>query len=245
MILGIMQPYLFPYIGYFQHIAHCDVFVLLDDVQYIGGGWINRNRILLNGAPTWVTVPVRGASHTLAINQRHYDLGSGAPVKMLRRINAAYHGAPFLDITLPVVARVLGCEESNVADFNARAIGEIVAHLGIGTRILRSSHMPGLEGLKGVYRVIAICKALGASTYVNSIGGMSLYTPEPFTEAGIDLRFLEANSRVYSQFSPHFVPYLSTIDVMMHNDPVALNDRLSEYRVLEPLHSPLPHQREN
>jgi len=240
VIVGIMQPYLFPYIGYFQLIAHCDVFVLHDDVQYIAGGWINRNRILVNGAPAWVTLPVRSAPHTLPINQRRYDMASGQSARIVRRVEAAYRRAPFVSDTLPLVARVMAGQDPNVADFNARAIDEIKVHLGIRTPILRSSHMRGLDGLGGGRRVIAICKALEAKTYVNPIGGSSLYTPALFAEAGIDLRFLEVIPRSYGQFSPRFEPSLSIIDVMMHNDDAAMKEHLSAYRIVAPGHPSAP-----
>jgi len=234
MIIGIMQPYLFPYIGCFQLISHCDVFVLHDDVQYISGGWINRNRILVNAKPAWITLPVRADSHSRAINQRCYVIGQGARVKILNKIKAAYHKAKEFEQTFSIIKQIMAYEETNIADLNAHAINTIATHFKIKTRIVRSSAIPGLDGLKGIHRVIAICKTLGASEYVNPIGGIDLYSPEPFAEAGIDLHFLRACPLPYSQFAPEFIPYLSIIDVMMHNNSEAIMNRLTEYCIVEP-----------
>ncbi len=234
MIIGILQPYLFPYIGYFQLISYCDIIVLHDDVQYISGGWINRNRILVNGVPTWLTLPVCAAPHSRAINQRSYTQGEGGPARIVNRIKSAYHKATEIDRVLPVITDIMAYKDSNVADFNAYAIAVITRHLNIDISILRSSAIPGLDGLKGVDRVIALCKALGASTYVNPIGGIGLYAPDVFAEAGIDLCFLKALPRAYPQFTPSFIPCLSVVDVMMHNDQAALMNRLAEYCIMEP-----------
>lgn len=233
MNIGIMQPYLFPYIGYFQLIAHCDVFVLLDDVQYILRGWINRNRILVNSQPAWITIPVRAAPHTLAINQRHYVLENGALEKIIRRVAAAYHRAPQRDQVLAAVARILEWGDTNVGDFNAKTIGLIADYLGIGTPILRSSQLTALDGLQGIQRIIAICRTLGATAYVNPIGGASLYPREEFAAAGLDLFFLQPAATPYRQFNHEFVPSLSIIDVLMHNDLPFSSDMLTHYKILE------------
>jgi hypothetical protein len=235
MIAGIMQPYLFPYIGYFQLMRHCDVFVVLDDVQYMSGGWINRNRILLDGHPRYITKPVQKDDHTATINRRRYVLDRGETTRVLRRIEAAYRKAPRFRSVMPLLEDILSFGNPNVADFNHHAIARLVERLEIRTRILRSSAMEGLGGAKGTDRVIAICKSLGAVTYVNPIGGTALYSRKRFAEAGIDLQFLEAVPGPYPQFAPEFVPYMSIIDIMMHNDPRALQDRLAEYRIVEPL----------
>src|SRR6185312_5440952 len=84
MNLAIMQPYLFPYLGYFQLIGCCDTFVIYDDVQFIKNGWINRNRILMNGAAHWLTMPVQRDDHGLPINRRHYAGGAWSRRKLLR-----------------------------------------------------------------------------------------------------------------------------------------------------------------
>src|SRR5882724_10468265 len=96
MKLGIMQPYIFPYIGYFQLIAAVDHFVIHDDVQWIKSGWINRNRILANNQPGYITLPVRSGSSFLNINEREYVPEiENHKKRILRQIEGAYRKAPY------------------------------------------------------------------------------------------------------------------------------------------------------
>jgi hypothetical protein len=122
MIISIMQPYFFPYIGYFQLIAQSDVFVFYDDVQYIKGGWVNRNRILRNGEPCWLTLPVRKEAFRLAINQRSYELERATVGRVLRRIAAAYLKAPRFEVIFPCVEELVNFGDANVAAFNMNLI---------------------------------------------------------------------------------------------------------------------------
>src|SRR5579863_2034063 len=179
-----MQPYLFPYIGYFQLIAQSDVFVLHDDVQYIKDGWVNRNRILdASGEPSWITLPVNAAGHTEPINARAYVLAANAG-RILRKIESAYFRAPPFREKFPLVRQIMEFADANVAAFNVNALESVAARLGLRPRFLRSSQMEGLNGLKGQARVIAICKRLGATHYVNSIGGTALYDAKAFAANG-------------------------------------------------------------
>jgi WbqC-like protein family len=114
MNVSIMQPYLFPYIGYFQLMASADIFVVHDDVQYIKGGWINRNRILSSGEPRWVTLPVAAGAHRLNINQRCYAPGGGRPRQFLWRLKARDRAAPNFAEVFELVRTLLPHVDRNV-----------------------------------------------------------------------------------------------------------------------------------
>src|SRR5689334_6809649 len=133
MIVGIMQPYFFPYIGYFQLIAHCDVFVLHDDVQYIKGGWINRNRILINHKAEWITFPVLRAAHHRTIKDRYYSSDPKDRDRLLRRIVGAYRTAPCFGQAYSLIEEIMGFADTNVAAFNANLIRRVTAHLRVST----------------------------------------------------------------------------------------------------------------
>ena len=198
-----MQPYFFPYIGYFQLIAESDIFVFHDDVQYIKGGWINRNRILtLDGDPIWITLPVAAASHKRNINERLYILDKKNN-RIIQKIEHCYNKSKYFDNYILLIRSIMRFSNPNVADFNVNLIQSITEHLGYRTQFVRSSEIKGLEGLTGQARVIAICQRLGATRYVNPIGGAALYDSATFRDHGLDLRFFESSIAPCPGDCPH------------------------------------------
>jgi len=191
MIVAILQPYFFPYIGYFQLMQAVDVVVIYDDAQYMKGGWINRNRIRYCGKPIWLTLPVRRDRRELPINQREYLLAGGDAAQQIeRRLQASYAGAPCYDEAMPVVSALLEWGEANVAAFNAHLLMALARQLGIGCRVELSSRIDKPAELKGQARVIDLCQRIGANHYVNPIGGTELYDRESFERVGMQLSFL-------------------------------------------------------
>jgi len=231
MIVSIMQPYLFPYIGYFQLIRESDVFVLHDDIQYVKNGWVNRNRILVNCAPSMITFPVRSESHRLSINERRYDLEAKTMSRILRRIEAAYRKAPHFDSVFPLVEHIMRFDEPNVAAFNMNSLQRIADQLAITTPFVISSALEIDHSLRGQRRVISLCEALSATQYINLIGGVELYRGDDFASHQITLSFLEARPTAYPQFACEFVPYLSIIDVMMFNDRDRIVELLGDFQL--------------
>lgn len=234
MIVGIMQPYFFPYLGYFQLMAACDAFVLHDDVAYIKGGWINRNRILVNGAPTWIVLPVAAGGHTLHINERRYVSDQRPFRKVVRQVQSAYRGATHSAATLALFEEVLAFPERNVAAFNAHALRKVAHVLGLKCRILAATDLTGLGTLRGQDKVLAMCRALKATRYVNPIGGAELYHARDFAAHGIALSFLRSEPTPYVQFDHPHVPQLSIVDALMFNNPPALVDLMAQCTLLDP-----------
>ena len=228
-----MQPYLFPYIGYFQLIHSVDNFVIYDDIQYMKHGWINRNRILLNGKPHYITFPVRKDELTTLINERRFAENINyIKKKILSTLRQAYSKAPFFDPVNSLLENIINVKDNNVATFSEHCLVEIVSYLQIDTCIKRSSRLGVDKSLTRENRVIAIVKELGASHYINSIGGKKLYHKERFAEKGIKLSFLNSNDIVYPQLDNEFVPWLSIIDVMMFNPVEKLNEYLAMYELV-------------
>jgi hypothetical protein len=220
MTLGIMQPYLFPYIGYFQLLAAVDRFVVYDDVAFIKQGWINRNRMLINGGAVFFTVPIAHRSSAVMIRDTAI---SDAPEhtrwaeKLLKSFDNAYRRAPEFARTFPLIERVLTMTTSKVAELAVESIRAVAERLDIRTQMIDTSSVYGNAHLHGEDRVIAICRAEQATGYINAAGGRELYSRERFKEQGIELRFLDPATIEYAQFGERFVPGLSIIDVLMFN----------------------------
>ncbi len=234
MKVAIMQPYFFPYIGYFQLIAANDVFVLHDDVQYIKGGWVNRNRILLNGEGRMITFPVQKEAYHLPINARNYVDDKQARRDIINLVREAYARAPCYQQVFPVLEELLMFEDRNVARFNENLIRRIAGYMGLDCRIITSSGMEKDDSLAGEQRVLDICRRLGATDYTNPIGGTGLYSQEAFQQSGISLHFLEARDERYEQGAGTWVPFLSIIDVLMFNSVAETRQLLTSYRLLTP-----------
>lgn len=213
-----MQPYFLPYIGYFQLISAVDLFIVHDSVKYTKKGWINRNRILVNGADAIISVPLKHASDVLNICERELAMDF-EPDKILNRIAGAYRKAPFFAGTFHLAEQIVRYEDRNLFRYLVHSITKISEALGIETRIATASTFGIDPSLRHQEKVIALCKAAGAAVYVNAIGGVKLYSDEAFRSAGLELRFIDSKPFDYRQFDAPFVPSLSIIDVMMFNPP--------------------------
>jgi hypothetical protein len=233
MRLAVMQPYLFPYLGYFQLAHSVDRFVLFDDVNFIKRGWINRNRILLNGGAHRFTVPLEGASQNRFINQILTIKDDKWKTDLLKTIEWGYRRAPQFKPIFPLIEASVRYDERNVARFIAHSLALVMRHVGIGAELVPTSSGYGNSTLKGQDRIIDICAREGAQAYHNAIGGRELYDGRAFANAGIELRFVRSRLREYQHKSPTFVPGLSIIDVLMWNELSDVQTMLSDYKVVE------------
>jgi len=218
MKLAIMQPYFFPYIGYFQLIQAVDAFVVYDNIQFTKKGWINRNRILVNGRDEYISLPIQSDSDYLDIRDRKLAPGfEKERGKILRRITESYRRSPQFSSVFPLVESVMQNPETNLFAFLYQSIQSICRFLNLETPFIVSSTLSIDHQLKAQEKVIAICRALHAGHYINTIGGMALYDKAAFAQQGINLEFIRSNPVEYPQFENKFVPGLSIIDVLMFN----------------------------
>jgi len=229
MKLAVMQPYFMPYIGYFQLIHAVDKFVVYDDVAFKKRGWINRNRILINGEPFLFTLQALDASQFNLINQVKVGDNRG---KLQKTFIRAYGKAPYFEEVNGLLAKILQCPENNMARFVANSLTLTCEYLGITTKMVMSSDIEKDTTLKADDKIIAICNALHANTYINAIGGTELYSKSKFKEHGIELKFLKTLDIQYSQFDNPFIPWLSIIDVMMFNSRDAIRHMLNMYELI-------------
>lgn len=225
MKLAIMQPYFLPYIGYFQLIGAVDLFVVYDNIKYTKKGWINRNRMLRDGSDAMFSLPLKGDSDHKDVRERELAADFRRE-KLLQQFAEGYRRAPCLAQTMALLEQVILYPETNLFRFLDHSIHAVCGHLGIRTEIRISSTVPIDHGLKAQDKVIALCKALGADTYVNPIGGVELYSREEFASHGIELQFLRARPFEYPQLGDPFVPWLSIADVLMFNPPDHVREHL-------------------
>lgn len=216
MNIGIMQPYILPYIGYFQLIASVDSFVVYDNIQYTKKGWINRNQILIEGRPSIFTIPLRKDSDYLDINMR-FLAKTFDRSKLLHKFKAAYAASPFFLPTMDLLEQIISCDEENLFDYIYNSLLIICSYLKINTVILKSSEIDVNHLLRGQDRVISICTAINAKTYINPCGGANLYDKNVFNYHRIGLKFIKMKEFTYSQsIGGSFVPSLSIIDLLMN-----------------------------
>ena len=234
MKLAIMQPYLFPYFGYFQLINAVDKFVVYDDVNFIKQGWINRNSVLLGEKAFLFTVPLKNQSSFLKINETNINdvLYPSWSRKFLRSVEQNYNKAPFFDQVFPLIKSVFETEDLHIATMATRSLKLVSAYLGIDTVFVDSSSNYGNHDLSSQYRVLDICKKEHATGYINLIGGIELYSKDDFKKQGIDLQFIKSGSIAYKQFTDTFVSNLSIIDILMFNEVSDVRKIINNYELI-------------
>jgi len=228
-----MQPYFLPYIGYFQLINVADKFVVYDNIKFTKKGWINRNRILANGQDEYITLPLKKDSDYLNVVDRNLsDQFTEESKKMLRKIEACYRKAPQFENVFPLLEKIILHHNTNLFSYIQNSLVLICERLNIKTEIIISSTVPIDHSLKSQDKVIAICKALGATEYVNPIGGVELYDREVFSSHGITLQFLQSEMLLYKQLNNEFVPWLSILDVLMFNSVEEIHQMLGSIKLV-------------
>jgi len=216
MKVGIMQPYFLPYIGYFQLIASVDKFVIYDNIKYTKKGWINRNRMLQNGTDKIFSVALAKASDQLDIIEREISPEFDRQ-KLLSQFKGCYLKAPYFEDVWPLIESIVSFQDNNLFRYIENSIVLICDYLDIDTEIIVSSSVAADHDLLSQDRVLSICEAMNANTYVNPIGGLDLYSTDEFASKGCELKFINTNTIEYMQFGNTFVPWLSILDLLMFN----------------------------
>lgn len=234
MIVALMQPYFFPYIGYFQLMSAVDCFVFYDDAQYMKGGWVNRNRILYDGAPGWWTHPIVREDYRLPIRQRRYARSPARTTALLAKLDGAYRTAPQFAPTVAMATEYLDNDLETVSAFNQAHLEGIARRLGIDCTFVPSSQLDYDRALGAQSRVIDLCRRLGASAYLNAMGGSALYDAGEFARRGLELGFVHPEVTTYPQLDRPHVPFLSIIDVLMFNSVEQASALLGRYDVVRP-----------
>jgi hypothetical protein len=232
MKLAIMQPYLFPYLGYFQLVNAVDTFIFYDDVNYIKRGWINRNQILDNGKAVIFSVPLRKVSQNRLISETELTRDRKWVLQFYKTLEQNYKNAPYYDETIQLVKRVFDKDHSMISSLSIDSVVEVSNYLELNKQFeVSSKDYSKSIGLSKVERLIAICKENGSSHYLNLSGGKALYDKITFKSEGITLSFIENELLSYAQYGNEFVKGLSMIDVLMFNSIQETKNLLSNYKL--------------
>lgn len=228
---AIMQPYFFPYIGYYQLLHACHRFIALDDAAFIKKGWINRNRILLGGSDHMLTIPLRSASQNTPIRDTLIAPDDGWKRKLMRSLDHSYAKAHMFESIRPRLLRLIEEAEGSIAELAERSLRMVLDHVDLSRPIERASDLGVSTDLRGEERIIAICERVGTNTYINASGGRELYNEQHFHQKGMELRFMNTGAIEYDQGGTPFVPNLSMIDVLVWNTPERVRELMGNYSI--------------
>ena len=233
MTLAIMQPYFFPYIGYWQLINAVDTFVIYDNIQFSKNGWFHRNNILLNNKKTLFSIPLKKDSDYLDVKDRFLaETAKKQTKKIITQIENSYRKAPHFQKVFPIVKEIFLYENKNLFEYIYNSVIKLTDFLDIDTKIIISSTINIDHSLKSQTKVLALNKALGAVKYINPIGGTALYDYARFQQENIELKFLKSEIPEYKQFGDEFIPYLSIIDILMFNSKDEIKKMLNKFELV-------------
>lgn len=236
MKLAIMQPYLFPYIGYFQLINYVDKWIVFDDTQYISKGWVNRNRILhpdIQKEWQYFTIPLKKHSRDSRIKDISINEQIDWRQELLGKLSSYKRKAPHYSETMEFVYECIEYKNESLSEWLIHSLKTTCEYLqivfdysvfspdDINTEKVRHAGQWALE----------IADAVGAKEYINPHGGYSIFIEDEFIERGIELRFLKPGLTPYVQRRGCFTSGLSIIDIMMWNDRGTIHEMLSDFDV--------------
>ncbi|RYZ27774.1 MAG: hypothetical protein EOO10_11695 [Chitinophagaceae bacterium] len=235
MKIAIMQPYIFPYIGYFQLLNVVDKFIVYDDVSFIKQGWINRNYILANNKPLLFTIPIANISsfkkiNETTINQAVYQQWQD---KFLKTVQLNYQKAPFFNPVFEGIKKVFDSNADSLTTILLKSLQFVIDYLNLQTQVESTSSVYCNCDLSGQERILDICKKEKASSYYNLIGGKSLYNKSDFERESIALYFIRPsiNINTTGQNGEEMHSHLSMIHVLMHNSPETVRQLLKQYEI--------------
>lgn len=230
--VAVMQPYLFPYVGYFNLIQAVDCFVVLDDVQMPNRGFVSRNRLLVGGNPMWFSLPVKRNHHCTPLSSRSYLLDKTWVKNTLLTLRYNYPDSNRLDAEDLIMRLHPDRQMSpNVVDVNLDALSATIQSLDIRPPTMLRSSQIASPAPNPTAHLIRICQELGADTYVNLPGGRALYDRATFAASGIRIGFIDPRPEPYPQRAESFVSWLSILDLIANTDNTRRNVVLSAYSI--------------
>ena len=243
--LGIMQPYFFPYLGYFQLINESKKFILYDKVSFRKESWITRNRILEKGSglTSMIQMPSKNKSSYKLISEMQIDESKSWRKKILNQLFLSYKKSAHFDEVYPMLESCINNKNSMIQEYNSELIKKICTYLEIDTDIVcdnnyatdieRNLEMRATKNQlhKKTQRVIDLCKFHDMQNYLNPINGTDLYSKEDFKRMGYTLNFIEMSVFNYEQFNHPFTSHLSIIDVLFHLGKSGTISILNQFKI--------------
>lgn len=223
--IAIMQPYIFPYIGYFQLVNYVDKFVFYDDVSFIKQGWINRNKIITNDKELLFTIPLTNGSSNILIHDVNinHNIFKKTKNKLYKSIEQSYGKSEYFSEVNEIIRSVFDLETDSISEMAQYSVKAIAKYLGLNTEFSNSKNVYKNESLSGQDRVIDIVRKEKASRYTNPIGGRNLYDSGTFKENGIELSFLKVDEKLKD---------LLILDILMNYSKEEIIKILNQYVVI-------------
>lgn len=246
MKLAIMQPYFFPYIGYFQAIKAVDKYILYENLDFIKEGWMSRNRILIkNQAPNYFSLVMQGSSSNKKIKDIKLNNSFNWRKKLINKVYLNYKGSPYFDESFSLIEECININQDFLHNYNSLIIKKICSYLEIDTQIqfdnseylqleekLHKLDLNNIELNIKTMRVFEICKIEKADIFINAIGGIELYSKSIFLNHDIKLFFIKTSDFEYNQLSNQFHPNLSIIDVLLNCGKEGTKTLLNKYELI-------------
>ena len=232
--LALMQPYFFPYLGYYTIMKHVDYYVYFYTAQYMKGGWINRNRILKPDGADWqyITVPVKKHTAETQIKDVQADLNLSSIHRILNQLSHYRKKAPYYDVVINIVKNALQADKT-ISEVNVYADKLVCDYLSIKEPkyILSKGEIDYIEADSADEWGLNICQAFpDVSEYWNVPGGKSFFDADKYAHCGLEIHFVEINLRIYRQKAiDKFISGLSILDIMMFSSPKEINDMLADF----------------
>lgn len=228
--VAVMQPYFFPNLSYYKLVHNVEQFVFYNDVNFIKGGWINKNNILNNGKALPFRLPVVDISQKKIISTVEVFDKKREVEMLLKKLHFSYSKAPYYRLVRNVVEGVLTEQSTLISELSMLSIRSVFNYLQLPINTLRSSEIAfDRSHADKADRLISLVRFLGKTTYLNAIGGKAIYDKDYFMQHGINLFFIKPDTNEYKQFNHSFVPSLSIIDVLMFNSPERVIGMLNDF----------------
>ena len=214
-VVVIHQPDFIPYLGFFQRLSQCDLFIVLDHVQFSKGGWHNRDMIKAPEGTKWLTIPVQlKGKHFPPINEVLVASISDWKASHLDQLGRCYGKAPFFDETFPDVEKIYALESSRLLDYSMRSIRWLMDKFSVNVPLTFSSELSPTGSSNEM--LVDLLQKVGATSYLSGTGARNYFSLEPFQRAGIEVLWQDFTHPVYPQLHGEFVPYLSSIDILFN-----------------------------
>lgn len=226
-----MQPYFFPYLGYFSLINQADEFMLFDTPQFMRKGWIERNRIIkLSGGSVYIKVPLIKSSLDTSIKDMKIDHSLNWRNKIVSQLDIYKKKAPYYKQVKALLEDCISDDDTSISIMNENVLRKVCQYIGISTKITVFSEMNLKINIPQAPDewALNICKSIGATTYINAAGGQDFFDPKKYKDNNIELYFVEQPLPPYEQLGNEFESGLSILDIMMFNSPEDIMAMLSQ-----------------
>lgn len=233
-----MQPYFFPYLGHFSLIAYTDEWIVFDITQYTPKSWMNRNRVL-HPTESWnyVTVPLKNSSISIKTYEASIQNVQKVQKQILGKLSHYKKKAPYYRYVESLVNEAfLYNDDDSLVNLNVRSLKAVCNYLRIpfNYKICSKMDLPLPQKMPSGKWAPTISSLVGASHYINPIGGQGLFEPADFLAVGVELCFLETETFCYDPKPYQFERNLSILDVLMWNDPEIVRETIYRAKVVTP-----------